>query len=328
MPTAAAVSRSFETEGGALALSKSLPKPAQDKLESLRRIERRARALIEGLREELQRVVENRHDAERQLGRFDRDHAGMVSWEDNEETGGRVRVPLRDPEREAIVARIAELKGEADRIRAEQAASDPGFSVQHIMDWLTTDHPSTKFVMVSSTKIAKSENLLSALERNRDAQATLRDQLVDVENRPLTVSEAKASMRAEIAAMAERGKPDITPLFHGQSVHWATELFVAGGNGTHPHVVATTITDAVALAAWANHDAIVAKLDALIDAAASGPEAMSREEQARQIAERQASLLLAQRQEDAIISKLEEAGQMIRRQCVDPLVLLGIEPVK
>jgi len=43
------------------------------------------------------------------------------------------------------------------------------------------------------------------------------------------------------------------------------------------------------------------------------------------VTELQARLLRLQRTEEAIIERLETDGMSVRRTCVDPLVLLGIE---
>ena len=110
----------------------------------------------------------------------------------------------------------------------------------------------TQFVPAHTpNKIGRSEVLAVALERNRDAQAVLQDQLTAIENAPLTAADAKAAMRAEIEAMAASGAPNISPLFAGQPIIWATRQFLAHTHGgDHPHGVSTSIRDASALTVW------------------------------------------------------------------------------
>ena len=323
MPAAtAALSTHNRAEASALS---RLPQSAQQKFEHLRRIELRARSTINGLRDELLRIRETRQDAERELAKFDEQHAGKYVIEEDEKTGLRKRLPFTNPDRNNLVATIAACRAEHTRLLAEQEAA-PIISTANILAWLK-DQGDTQFVAAHTpNKIGRIEVLAVALEKNRDAQAQVQDQLVAIESEPLTAADAKAAMRAEIEAMAESGQPNISPLFAGQPIVWATRQFLTHTlGGDHPHGVSTSIRDASALTVWINRELIINKLDQLIDAEATTSGALSREERARELAERSANLLLLQRQEEAIIERLEAQGQVIRRQCTDPLVLLGIE---
>lgn len=132
-------------------------------------------------------------------------------------------------------------------------------------------------------------------------------------------------MRAEVAALAQKGEPDISGLFHSGTVRWPTQLLVADGSGVHPHIVSATILDAASLTIWANRAAITAELDAEIDRQGDDANALTAGEQSAQLAERRAALLNLQRQEEAAVERLEAQGQVVARFCRDPLVLLGIQ---
>jgi hypothetical protein len=134
----------------------------------------------------------------------------------------------------------------------------------------------------------------------------------------------KAAMRAEVAALVEKGKPDVSPLAYDQPIAWPSEQFQAGGNGAHQYVVLTTIKDTFAFCMFVNQEAVLKALDAEIEKSNNDAGALSRDVQATRVAELQASLLQLERQQEAIIERLEGDGIPIRRTCSDPLVLLGI----
>ena len=135
-------------------------------------------------------------------------------------------------------------------------------------------------------------------------------------------------MRAEVADLSKQ--PDVSGLFHGQPLAWPTAQLVAHGNstgkeGTGTVVTAATVRDSFGLLIWAHADTIIAKLDAEIERIGDDAAALSREDQAARIAEVQAKLLAAQRQQEAIVETLEATGQQVTRTCHIPEVLLGIE---
>ena len=212
------------------------------------------------------------------------------------------------------------------RLREEQTAANLGYSIDNITDWLVSQ--STKFATAAPALKLGKENLADALERNRQAQSAARDELATVENAPITIAEAKAAMRAEVAALVERGRPDVGTLFHGETVAWPTEQFTASGHGAHEYVVAATIKDAFVFAVWANQDAVVRALDAEIARLGDDTRALSADAQTARRAKCKANLLALQRQAEAIIDRLEDEGHQVRRTCAEPLVVLGIEPAR
>jgi hypothetical protein len=163
---------------------KALPASARDKLERLRRIETRSRALIDGMLDELQRVRERRDDAVRALGRFDRDYKPEASFTVQDD--GK-RVPTVFPERVALVERIENCKAELTRLAAEQEAANTGFSTANLLDWLASQ--SAKFITapVSLLKLTRGESLSDALAHNRVAQVTVQADLAIAQNAPPTI---------------------------------------------------------------------------------------------------------------------------------------------
>jgi len=320
-----AASELASTENAANARLAALPKTAQQKFERLRQLETRMSALRDGLYDQQQRVREARDVAHLQLASFDRQMRPEATFEykDDSATGTRTRVPVSFPERERIVQRIESYKAELARLVAEQTAANLGFSTADILDWLARSSAKYIAAPVPLVKINKGESFADALKRTRDAQATLHNELAAVENAGRTVTETKAAMRAEVALLAEKGRPGIANLFHGGSIEWPSEVLVA--NGQHQYAVSTTIKDAFSLAVWAHRAAIVSQLDAEIERSGDDATALSAEAQATRVAELQAALFQLQRHEEAIVERLESEGVQVRRTCVDPLILLGIE---
>lgn len=312
-------------ENAANARLKALPTSAQAKFERLRRAELRSRALIDGLLDEAERVRENLHITQRELAIFDRHWEPQFEIVQDEKTGTRTKVPVEYPERAALNERIEVAKVELQRLTDEQRAAHLGYSTVDLLDWLASQ--SAKFI-AAPVKLAKTDNLTDALKRNRDQQTIANNELLAVQNAGLTIAEAKAAMRAEVAAIVEKGRPDAYSLFHGNPIEWPTELFIANGAGVHQHTVAATVKDAFALAIWANADAVIAKLDTEIERMGDDASALSRDAQAARIVECEANLLKLQRQEEAIVEALEVQGHQVRRICADPQILLGIERAK
>ena len=305
---------------------KALPVSARDKFEKLRRAELRSRALVDGLYDQQQRIREQRDHAVRDLGIFDRRYPPEFTYEEsNKDTGERRRIPVVFPEREALVAKIEHGKSELTRLADEQRAANLGYSTDDILNWLASQ-PGKFITAPAALKLARGETPADAFTRNVEAIAAINAELATAQNAGRTIAEAKAAMRAEIARLAETGRPNVTSLFHGGGIEWLTEMFVAGGHGVHEHIVSATIKDAFALTVWAHKDAIVAALDAEIERAGDDANALSAEAQATRQLELSAALLAHQRQGEAIIERLEGDGISVHRTCIDPLVLLGIQP--
>ena len=162
--------------------------------------------------------------------------------------------------------------------------------------------------------------------KNRLDQASLVEEIRFVENADTTVVTAKAMMRAQVQALADRGCLVVGPLFKGRHISWPTATFTATvRGGDHRHAVSETIKDAFALAIWASQDTIIAKLDRQIAAAGNDAIALDPDAKAQRLADLEGRLLRLHRTEEAVIEQLEGDGLTIQRSCTDPLVLLGIE---
>lgn len=327
MTVIAAVVRPSVHEIAATALLKRLPASAQRKFERLRQIEVRCRAFADGLLEQIELVREKKADAERQLGRLDRHHDGEFTYEEDKATGARRRIPFVYPERAGLLEKIEAAKAELKRLADDRKAAGAGFTTDDLLQWLTSQSPSTKFIEAKPrlSKLNKSETLADALARNREAQARVSAELTSARNARRTIAEAKSAMRAGVARIAEQGRPEVGGYFRGADCGWPTEPFVAGGLGAHEFVVATTVKNGFAFSIWSNREAVIAQLEAEIERTGDDTVALSAEAQATRIAECEAEMLDLQRAAEGIIERLEAEGQFVPRTCSHPLVLLGIE---
>jgi len=307
---------------------KALPQSAQKKFEHLRRIELRQRALVDGLLDQQQHVRDQRDHAQRELAAFDRYHRHVLGEiKEDPKTGRRETVSRKPAERAALADRVEALTAEMRRISEQQAGANPGFATADMIDFLIREPATRTFSAVRAPfpSLGKAETFCQALVKNRSEQYAVRDEINFVENAGTTIAAAKARMREQVQAVSNRGRPDVSGLFRDDDVLWPTETFTAGGHGHHEYVVAATVKDAFALAVWANQEGIVAKLDKQIEAAGNDAIALDAAAKAQRLADLEARLLRLQRNEEAIIERLEGDGMSVHRSCTDPLVLLGIE---
>jgi hypothetical protein len=276
----------------------------------------------------LERVREQRDHALRELGAFDRYHRHLlVEMSSDAKPPKSATVSSKPAQRAALADRVEALKAEMTRIGEQQSGAHPGFATADILDFLIRQPASRTFTAARAPfpTLGKGETFCQALVKNRSEQYSLRDEITFVENAGTTIAAAKARMREQVRAIAERGRPDVRALFRDDDIVWATDTFTAGGHGHHEYVVAATVKDAFALAVWANQEGIVVKLDRQIEATGNDAIALDADAKAQRLADLGARLLRLQRTAEAIIERLEGDSMSLHRSCTDPLVLLGIE---
>ncbi|MEJ2375225.1 MAG: hypothetical protein P8Y71_07290 [Pseudolabrys sp.] len=287
-----------------------LPSFARAKYNKLRALDKRTRALRDGLSAQLSQVREQMADAQRDLAIFDRRNKPEAAFTIEE---GK-RVPAKFPARDELLALIDSLKSETTRLSEEINAATTGIDLNEIDRWLA-DHANVQFVeaTVKPTKLS--------LDAIRQRQKEISADIATVQNAPRTVVEAKAAMRAEINRLAELGRPDVASLYNGQPLEWPTEMLVANGAGVHPHIVTATVKHTFALTVWMNRDLLIQKLDEEIEHQGDDSFALSKDEQRVKLKELENQLLLLQRQEEKLIDRLDNPPP---RTCRLPEVLLGI----
>jgi hypothetical protein len=280
--------------------------------------------MSDGLQNEIERVREVRATAQRDLALYDKRYPPQETFEG--EGGSRKRVPAPDPERDNLVAAVAETTAELAKLQEDQRAVVIP-NVDGLDGWLRS-HAGAKFVpaVYPVAKVGRNESTVAALERIADEQRRLNDEMAVVVNSPRTISEAKAAMRAQVGALTARGRPDTSGLFGGEAIKWPVLQVPSTSFGAHEYSTFAEIADTLGLFAWAHRDALIAALDEQIEGEGAGDTgALTAEDQASRIRELEAALLVLQRQGEALIERLEGDGIPVRRSCTDPLVLLGIE---
>jgi hypothetical protein len=160
---------------------------------------------------------------------------------------------------------------------------------------------------------------------NRQEQALVTEQIAELETTHTTVAEAQARMRADVNALAECGRPDVTGVLFGGNVRWPEKQLVTDIHGEHTHVGTATVDDGLALAVWACRDEIVTKLSAEIEVAGDDKTAVAAADRPRLIAANKVKQLELQHVAEAVICRMEAEGHFVTRTCTDPLVLLGID---
>lgn len=318
-PVSAQYSFSQPSEVSALA---KLPQSAIAKFEKLRALETRATALRDGLWNAIQTARENLSAAQRDLLNFDKRYGATVTVikegkRIEEEQSGRA--PLRE--------QAERLQREVKRLNAENAATNLGFNIADLIAFLSGSNATFVPANLPKVVVEKGQSLSDCLAQIRARQSEVRDEIVSVENAPLPPQECKEHLRAQIAAIAENGQPDISGLLHGLPVAFPTELLISSGHVPAAMTVAANVKASFPFSVWLHQEAIIKKLSEMIDAAAEQndqPPLNAVDRGAKLIALNK-SLLSLQRSEEATIMRLEEQGGAVQRTCRDPMILLGIE---
>jgi hypothetical protein len=142
--------------------------------------------------------------------------------------------------------------------------------------------------------------------------------------------QVKAKMRQQIEQLAQVGTPDVASLVeHDRPIEWARQQVqseVRGGERLGLGFAETP--DAVALLAWTFKDALIARLDAEINAEADDKSALSHEEREKRAAVVQSDLLDLERQECQLTGMAQaERLPVEHRADINPVALLGVRLV-
>jgi hypothetical protein len=147
-------------------------------------------------------------------------------------------------------------------------------------------------------KLAKGEDLLTAVARLERRTRELGADLHRCESAPYPSTFAKARMREQIETLAACGVPAVSLLIEhaDREVVWPrTNLQLAVYNTQTPSFAASEVTDVLALTCWLHKDTLLAKLDALIAGEADDASALSIEARQTQAAQITADLLAVER---------------------------------
>jgi hypothetical protein len=237
---------------------------------------------------------------------------------------------------------VAEATARRDKAKAEfarlQQIHDERAAAWQVITRLVTNLESWIKGVRSDEKITEYEGPpplvgrlppTKAIERYRSELERLRNELEQVECAPIPSAEAKRIARDHVAELARLGKPDVTTLvcadvFGERGIKFQTvgvdvrTIHRAGvGQGE--------VVNPLALAAWLHSEAMIAKLDAEIDAEANDGRALSDADRERRKTQLRAEILAVERAEELTIVSAEGEGSAIpRRPDADPRAVLNM----
>ena len=177
-------------------------------------------------------------------------------------------------------------------------------------------------------KLLKGQSPNSAVEACRARIERLRQDLNMVKSAPITTARAKEIARNQIMAFAERGRPDVTSTInHGEPVSWPsveqTPLTVYGSKDRI--VVYPNGNDGSAMLAWVHRDALIARIEAEIDAESDDSKALTDEDRCERMTSIRSQILATEREEEAhITAALDAMSGIVRRRDADPRAVLGL----
>jgi hypothetical protein len=154
----------------------------------------------------------------------------------------------------------------------------------------------------------------------------LQADLHTVRSAPLLASEARAAMVAQISALAQIGRPHVSPAIeHGEPVEFATHEMEALARGETVAHVGWTAFNSLATFAWLHEAALIKKLSAEIDGESSDDAALSAADRKAREADLLGDIEATQKQIAALIRAAEADNIAVEFEAdTPPEVILGI----
>jgi hypothetical protein len=302
-----------------------LPVEARQKLDGLRERRDELLAIARDLGDKCEAARLEKIEFERALRHMrDADVAGHLNDDD----------PRVLRARERIAAADAELRRFEDRRDARTAEWTPlGQLIDATERWLQS-LPGDAVIEpaeVETPKLLKGETPSAAVDRLRRKRRDLIADLAQVEAAPITSTTARALVKAEVEALAARGRPDLYgTIEHAEPIRWPESRISAPlvgfaqseGQPMLQGTATAKVSDALALIAWMYRDDLLAALDAEVDAVADDAAALTDDERAARKADILTSVLEYERAEVALIDEI--GGAVAFRPDTDPRALLAV----
>jgi hypothetical protein len=304
-----------------------LPAGARERLEKLRLRSAEAHALVPRF-EEISDLNTERIKSEQRLERL----VGHPS------TGGFGLKP-DDARVLAETKQVKKLTGDVERLsrrskeRAESWRAASG-ALQNIEQWLRHGKPHGTVLQEyegPEPKLHRGESgLLDAIENRRRRARELKADLARIAAAPFPSSYCKQRMREQIEQLARRGAPDVTLIVeHDGKLTWPMQRVQSQVFNAQPGATAfAEVPDAVALVAWTFKGALIAALDAEIDAAADDPASLSSEDRQQREAEVISDILANDRDESWLTWRaMDERLPVEFRADCSPAAILSVQVV-
>lgn len=170
----------------------------------------------------------------------------------------------------------------------------------------------------------KGETLPDAIENRRRRLRELAADREAVMRAPLPSTLSKQTARAQLAELAQRGRPDVFGLIEfGRPIEWP-RIPVTSAMQDLPQIIRETV-DGAALMCWALGPALVEAIEREIDLQSDDAHALTTADRRKRLAEIDDDRLAVEREEEALIEMAEAEGlQIFRRSNADPRAVLGI----
>lgn len=222
--------------------------------------------------------------------------------------------------------RAREWGQELTRLTARRSAQQARFAslsttVTAIRTWLAGLPANVTFEIVEppAFKLKDGETITEAVERIRGELATAQRELARARNAALPVETIKQQAEAYVTSLVERGRP---------SIHCGHDTAFTASVPSHGWTAKSPVLE---LLAWVDPQKLLQRLHAQIeaDAAATDQLRLTAAERGELLAAMAAILDDLERQEEALIEKAGDAGQLIeRRHDASPAAILGIRATR
>jgi hypothetical protein len=303
---------------------KLLPPGAADRLRALRQRFLDTNKLIPRF-EEIREANTAKIEAEQRLKRLF----------DHQSVGGFHLDPT-DPRVIEQQRLLDKLSDDARRLRELQevrsaAWKAASYVLSAVETWLKHGVPGNcqlEAAEIEEPKLLKNESITDAIERLRRRGRELKADLHRIQSAPYPSSYCKRRMRETVEALAQA--PDVTTLIEfDRDIAWPTMRVQSSvyNTGT-PAIAFAEVPDTVALLAWAFRDALIARLDAEIDAEADDAAALRHEQRQQREAEAQDDLLAIERDESWLVWSAQAQNLPVEHRAdINPVALLGVRLV-
>jgi hypothetical protein len=298
--------------------------------------------------ERLRTLRQRSNDAHALIPKFADRHEANTARGDAERRLQRLLAPrsengfdLREGDPQVVQARqaLARLADEArwleelERERSERwrSASRP---LQACESWLKDGGVPPGVMLVDHEvdvpKLVKGESITDAIERLRRRGREVKATIHSIQSSCFPRSYCKGRMREQVGALAQAGTPDVATLIEfDRDIAWPTMRVQSSvyNTGT-PAIAFAEVPDTVALLAWAFRDALIARLDAEIDAEADDAAALTHEQRQQREAEAQGDLLAIERDESWLVWSAQAQNLPVEHRAdINPVALLGVRLV-
>jgi hypothetical protein len=305
----------------------TLPPAAAEKLRLLRQRSADTHAVIP-MHEDIREAIADRTAAEQRLRQLT-DHPQNQGFGLRADNAGVVAQKKLVDKLADDLRRLQELQ--QVRTAAWQSASG---ALAACEAWLKSGRPGgtslAEYDDGPEPKPNKGETILDAVARLRRRGRELRADAARIAASQFPAAYTKEKMRRQIAQLAEQGCPDVSLLVeHDRDITFPTQRLTSEVHGEHRQLAFTQVADGTGLVAWMFQDALVERLDALIDAEMdTGATPLSHEERERRTAEVLGDLLSVERDESWFVWMGQSQGLPCEhRPDVSVLALLSIDLV-